>query len=507
MASIRSQQTAEKTYEMQTLYGLKAVDNPMLIIGFNPYMGTPLEVLHTILLFILSPYLSSDDRKVLLSFSKVFRIAYFSPHLYHEWKSICENFVISVKQTMPELLNKPKVHLILHLVDCMVNLGPCSAFSAERDESIYQPGALRKRLSKSPHVLQHVVLNTIGLSCATIEDLHCHDSSTTIELFHCMEDSLVAVFKGLIAADGGLVHAGDFVELLCSETKYALFLTSCQLETGESFCVLQGCDEFVVNSEPVLNEYECPLLAITKRIFSADCSQIKQAVSIVHECSDSCCYQFCIIVAVQLLLVTLAIGALRVETASPISEVTETVSKVFENRERQTRQTNCVIVTALNNGDTSKLSQQCKDAVTGWPGRIRLALTDAILIILNMRTCLKVYEMSEKTSETSEKKRSEKETRGRRKKETSGRSEKETSGRNEKEMSGRSEQKTSERSEKELSGRSEKEMSEGSEKEMSRSEKKDQEKLLYQDSLVPRPRFPTAAGGLHHRYVESGSGK
>ncbi|KAL5516745.1 hypothetical protein EMCRGX_G002152 [Ephydatia muelleri] len=261
--------------------------------------GTPLEVLHTILLFILSPYLSSDDRKVLLSFSKVFRIAYFSPHLYHEWKSICENFVISVKQTMPELLNKPKVHLILHLVDCMVNLGPCSAFSAERDESIYQPGALRKRLSKSPHVLQHVVLNTIGLSCATIEDLHCHDSSTTIELFHCMEDSLVAVFKGLIAADGGLVHAGDFVELLCSETKYALFLTSCQLETGESFCVLQGCDEFVVNSEPVLNEYECPLLAITKRIFSADCSQIKQAVSIVHECSDSCCYQFCIIVAVQ----------------------------------------------------------------------------------------------------------------------------------------------------------------------------------------------------------------
>ena len=27
------------------------------------------------------------------------------------------------------------------------------------------------------------------------------------------------------------------------------------------------------------------------------------------------------------------------------------------------------------------------------------------------------------------------------------------------------------------------------------------------DSLVPRPIFPTAAGGLHHRYVESGSGK
>ena len=26
-------------------------------------------------------------------------------------------------------------------------------------------------------------------------------------------------------------------------------------------------------------------------------------------------------------------------------------------------------------------------------------------------------------------------------------------------------------------------------------------------SLVPRPRFPTAADGLHHRYVERGSGE
>ena len=30
--------------------------------------------------------------------------------------------------------------------------------------------------------------------------------------------------------------------------------------------------------------------------------------------------------------------------------------------------------------------------------------------------------------------------------------------------------------------------------------------LILSPSLVPRPRFPTAAGGLHHRYVESGSG-
>ncbi|KAL5460040.1 hypothetical protein EMCRGX_G033453 [Ephydatia muelleri] len=403
MASIRSQRTAEKTYEMQTLYGLKAVDNPMLSIGFNPFMfGYTIGSASYILLglakymlkqfmpqltnrmkeevlarvnafphsglrskmfgnvchyynsfverdlkgwsqmyvFISSPYLSSDDRKVLLSFSKVFRIA----HCNYFSTMSGNHFVINVKHTMPELLNKPKVHLILHLVDCMVNLGPCSAFSAERCESfnatVRAQNIFSNRLAPSQDICNHfAVQQHLRYTCAcdgddniqcggglktlysspmvqhffnnvTMRelygdrsiyqpgalavklDLHRHDSSTTIELFHCMEDSLVAVFKGVIAADGGLVHAGDFVELLCSETKYALFLTSCQLETGESFCVLQGCDEFVVNSEPVLNEYECPLLAITKRIFSADCSQIKQAVSIVHECSDSCTFDW-----------------------------------------------------------------------------------------------------------------------------------------------------------------------------------------------------------------------
>lgn len=59
-------------------------------------------------------------------------------------------------------------------------------------------------------------LNTIGLSdlsCATIEEQRRHDSSTSIELFYCSEDSIVAVFKGVIE----LIHAGDFVELLYSE--------------------------------------------------------------------------------------------------------------------------------------------------------------------------------------------------------------------------------------------------------------------------------------------------
>ena len=49
-----------------------------------------------------------------------------------EWQSVCQGFIDAVKQHMPPLLQKPKTHMILHLVQCMKELGPSSAFSAER---------------------------------------------------------------------------------------------------------------------------------------------------------------------------------------------------------------------------------------------------------------------------------------------------------------------------------------------------------------------------------------
>ena len=133
------------------------------------------------------------------------------------------------------------------------------------DRKIYQPGALRKvRYSNQSMFLYFFFKNLfnasafqnhltsrntlIGISCATIEEQHLHDSSTTIELFYCSDNSIVA---RVIAAHG----AGDFIELLysqvhsmfCYHNNYLSFiicpvLTACQLETDKSFCLLQGCD-------------------------------------------------------------------------------------------------------------------------------------------------------------------------------------------------------------------------------------------------------------------------
>ena len=106
-------------------------------------------------LFIMAPFLNDGQKQVLLTLSKVsiiihvrvkriyvsicmhqvFQIAYcefFAMSLYEEWSKICVAFVEAIKMHMPELLQKQKTHLILHLVDCMRELGPSSAFSAER---------------------------------------------------------------------------------------------------------------------------------------------------------------------------------------------------------------------------------------------------------------------------------------------------------------------------------------------------------------------------------------
>lgn len=47
------------------------------------------------------------------------------------------DFVDTVKDCQPELLQKVKIHLLLHLVDNMLDFGPCSSFNTERSETKY----------------------------------------------------------------------------------------------------------------------------------------------------------------------------------------------------------------------------------------------------------------------------------------------------------------------------------------------------------------------------------
>ena len=47
-------------------------------------------------------------------------------------QSLCNDFVTKAIAVYPELNRKPKVHLLLHLAECLNDFGPTSGFSAER---------------------------------------------------------------------------------------------------------------------------------------------------------------------------------------------------------------------------------------------------------------------------------------------------------------------------------------------------------------------------------------
>lgn len=66
---------------------------------------------------------------------QVFKIAYceyFDGSKKNEWLDICKDFVHAVRAHQPSMLLKQKVHLLLHLVECMEQFGPTSGFNSER---------------------------------------------------------------------------------------------------------------------------------------------------------------------------------------------------------------------------------------------------------------------------------------------------------------------------------------------------------------------------------------
>lgn len=65
----------------------------------------------------------------------MFKISYcdfYEPSRKSERKEVCRKFVESVSIHRPDTLKKQKIHLVLHLVDCMQQFEPTPSFNSER---------------------------------------------------------------------------------------------------------------------------------------------------------------------------------------------------------------------------------------------------------------------------------------------------------------------------------------------------------------------------------------
>ena len=70
--------------------------------------------------------------------------------------------------------------------------------------------------------------------------------------------------------------------------RYALLMAVYKTATGATLCLLQGFLSLLTSTgEQLLNEFDCPLLELTKTLFTVPGGNIRKVI-IVHECTNTC---------------------------------------------------------------------------------------------------------------------------------------------------------------------------------------------------------------------------
>ena len=64
------------------------------------------------------------------------------------------------------------------------------------------------------------------------------------------------------------------------------------LQPDQQFCAVIPFEAMLAGSEPICNEMDCPLLVLTKDIHFLPPISLISPVSIVHECSESCKFEY-----------------------------------------------------------------------------------------------------------------------------------------------------------------------------------------------------------------------
>ncbi|KAL5479381.1 hypothetical protein EMCRGX_G022899 [Ephydatia muelleri] len=301
---IRRQPTEVAKALLHTLYGLNEDDNDLLDALCDLFQSAQLEAWAQMAIFVMGPYLNEGQLKVLLSFTKVFHIAY------------CEYFSLHASEA--------KIHLILHLTECMEQFGPSSAFNAERFESlnsrvrtfnvfsnrlapsrdivchfsvlqhlrfychdgqmmaeercsldlkellssdviqhvvcgipykelrksraIYQPGSARK-VAHSSAMLSTLPLHAVGYQQPiSIEALQQSDSSYTIFMDNLVMNQLVTPCAAIVSLDSSLVNVEDYIEMSSVHDQYCPFFA---LKNAISATIDIGGSHRVVVTDPL----------------------------------------------------------------------------------------------------------------------------------------------------------------------------------------------------------------------------------------------------------------
>ena len=80
------------------------------------------------------------------------------------------------------------------------------------------------------------------------------------------------------------------IELTCTRQRkmFGQLDFSFTIDDEEKYSIIRGFENVEFNHEPILNEFDCPLLEMTDRFIAIKTSAILFVAFIVHECTSTC---------------------------------------------------------------------------------------------------------------------------------------------------------------------------------------------------------------------------
>ena len=121
-------------------------------------------------------------------------------------------------------------------------------------------------------------------------------------------DGDIHKYRAVVSQSSELVHSGDYVKLhppfcqvkLCLvllimfiycllQFTYGQLVATIKTKSEHTLCLVRGFEPLKLsNGQQCFNNVECPLFTLTQTLFTVDSTRIAMAISMPHECQDSC---------------------------------------------------------------------------------------------------------------------------------------------------------------------------------------------------------------------------
>eukprot|EP00731_Ephydatia_muelleri_P012741 Em0007g51a len=105
-------------------------------------------------------------------------------------------------------------------------------------------------------------------------------------------NTLVSWGKATVGTDRNIVNVGDFAQYNDGTGSTAVGVILCCIErNSRCYVIVRQLEPLMAGTEPICNDFDCPLYSLTSILRSIPSAAIIRPVSVVHQCTSTCSLQ------------------------------------------------------------------------------------------------------------------------------------------------------------------------------------------------------------------------